>query len=95
MLEYRNIKYTDQDSFDILKMKVMDNYPYYYVMLFHLISPNPNVTYIQELNSMEDVYERIISEYKNHEENMIKYKDYMELIRKEGYDIDKKLIDEE
>lgn len=90
MLEHRNIEYTDEDKFDDLKWKVMEAYPYYYVMLYHLISPNPNVTYIQELNSMEDVYEAIVSEYKNHEENLIKYKDYMDLIRKEGYDIDNK-----
>lgn len=95
MLEYRNIKYKKEDSFDILKMRVMDAYPYYFVILFRLISPDPKVTYIQELNSMEDVYERIINEYKNHEENMIKYKDYMDLIRKEGYNIDEKLIDDE
>lgn len=91
MLDYRNIEYNkDEKSFDKLKWKVMEYYPYYHAMLFHLISPNPNTTYIQELDSMENVYETISNEYKNHEENLIKYKDYMELLRKEGYDLDNK-----
>ena len=29
---------------------------------------------------MEDVYERMSGEYKNHEENLIKYKEYMEIL---------------
>lgn len=86
MLDFRNIEYDKNETdIDRLKLKVMEYYPYYSSMLFHLISPNPNTTYIQELSSMEDVYERISGEYKNHEENLIKYKEYMELLKKEGY----------
>ena len=89
MLDFRNIEYDkNEDRFDILKDLVMKYYPYYYGMLFHLISPRPNVTYIQELSSMEDVYERMSGEYKNHEENLIKYKEYMEILKKEGYPLE-------
>ena len=37
---------------------------------------------------MEDVYERMSGEYKKHEENLIKYKEYMEILKKEGYPLE-------
>ena len=89
MLDFQNIEYDKNDNnLERLKWKVMKVYPYYHAMLFRLISSDPNVTYIQELDSMERVYNRIANEYKNHEENLLKYKDYMELLKKEGYHID-------
>ena len=90
MLKHRKIKFDENASLDDLRYKVMYAYPYYYVMLFYFISHDPSTTYIQELDSLEDKYERMSSEYKNHKENMIKYKDYMDLLRKQGYDIDNK-----
>ena len=76
MLDYRNIEYDKNDNtLYNLKSKVIENYPYYASMLFHLTSPNPNITYIQELNSMEDVLIECCNYYKksNEEEFNISY----------------------
>lgn len=70
MLDFINVKY-EEDDFIKLKWKVIENYPHYREILLHLISNNPNTTYIKKLDYMENVYEKIKSGYKEYIEKYI------------------------
>jgi len=68
-------------DFDDLKVKVIDQYPFYFDTLMHLdvMISNKDTTYIELLNSMENIYDKISKSYKNREELLKKYKEEQEI----------------
>ena len=74
MLNYINVQHED-DSFEGLRAKIRENFPYYNDSLISLnvMMSNPTETYISLLSSMNSIYNYFSKTYKNHEENMKKY----------------------
>ena len=79
MLDFLNVKYNAND-FYTLKSLVMNNYPYFLdnIISLDFIMSNPTETYISLLNEMEMIYDYFSKSYRNHEENMKKYKEELE-----------------
>ena len=84
MLDYINVKH-EENSFETLKALIRDNFPYYRDNLISLsvMMSNPTETYISLLSSMDRVYNYFAKTYKNHEENLKKYNEELELIDEE------------
>ncbi len=84
MLDYINVKH-EENSFETLKALIRDNFPYYRDNLISLsvMMSNPTETYISILSSMDRVYNYFAKTYKNHEENLKKYNEELELIDEE------------
>lgn len=84
MLDYINVKH-EENSFETLKALIRDNFPYYRDNLISLsvMMSNPTETYISLLSSMDRVYNYFAKTYKNHEENVKKYNEELELIDEE------------
>lgn len=76
MLEFVNCKYENED-FYYLSSLVQYNYPYYFDVLIHLenLMYTVDESYESLLDSMEKIYNKMISNYKNHKENMQKYEE--------------------
>ena len=93
MLDYINVKH-EENSFEVLKALIRDNFPYYSNNLISLsvMMSNPTETYISLLNNMNSVYNYFVKTYKNHEENMKKYNEEME---NDELDEELEFIDEE
>ncbi len=74
ILDFLNVKYDkSENNMEKLKSLVIRNYPYYESCLINLVSHNPNVTYIKQLDYMENIYDNIKNTYKNYDENMKNY----------------------
>lgn len=84
MLDYINVEH-EENSFEALKALIRDNFPYYRDNLISLsvMMSNPTETYISLLSSMDRVYNYFAKTYKNHEENLKKYNEELELIDEE------------
>ena len=84
MLDYINVEH-EENSFEVLKALIRDNFPYYGDNLISLsvMMSNPTETYISLLSSMDRVYNYFAKTYKNHEENLKKYNEELELIDEE------------
>lgn len=56
---------------------IREHYPYYFDTMISLKATltDSKVTYIVELNDMEDIYENLSKNYKRHDEFMKKYYD--------------------
>ena len=76
MLDFIKVKHKE-NNFYSLRVLIMDNYPYYLDNLISLnsIMTSQNETYITQLNDMKTIYDYFSRTYKNHEENMKKYKE--------------------
>ena len=84
MLDYINVEH-EENSFEALKALIRENFPYYRDNLISLsvMMSNPTETYISLLSSMDRVYNYFAKTYKNHEENLKKYNEELELIDEE------------
>ena len=84
MLDYINVEH-EENSFEVLKALIRDNFPYYGDNLISLsvMMSNPTETYISLLSSMDRVYNYFAKTYKNHEENLKKYNEELEFIDEE------------
>lgn len=75
MLEFVGVEVTEEDKYlKDLVYEVAEHYPFYEGSLFLLRFSNPNETYISKFDTMDKVYERLSSDYKNYEKNMEEYK---------------------
>ncbi|MBR3614759.1 MAG: hypothetical protein IKL55_06235 [Clostridia bacterium] len=75
MLEFVGVEVTESDKYlGDLRYKVAKHYPFYEGSLSLLRFSNPNETYISKFDTMDKVYERLSSDYKNYEKNMEEYK---------------------
>lgn len=84
MLDYINVEH-EENSFEVLKALIRDNFPYYGDNLISLsvMMSNPTETYISLLSRMDSVFNYFAKTYKNHEENLKKYNEELELIDEE------------
>mgnify|MGYP005792704853 FL=1 len=84
MLDYINVKH-EENSFEVLKALIRDNFPYYSDNLISLsvMMSNPTETYISLLSRMDSVFNYFAKTYKNHEENLKKYNEELEFIDEE------------
>lgn len=74
MLDYIKVEYNkDNNYFEYLKDKVIQNYPFYEDRLLFMESADPNTTLVAILDSMETVYESLVKDYKNYEKNIKEY----------------------
>ena len=85
MLDFLKVKYNTND-FYALKSLVMNNYPYFLdnIISLDFMMSNPTETYISRLNGMGMIYDYFSKSYRNHEENMKKYKEELEKQKIEG-----------
>lgn len=75
MLEFVGVDVTEkQCNLSDLRYLVSEHYPFYEGSLSLLRWGNPNETYISKFDTMDKVYERLSSDYKNYEKNMEEYK---------------------
>ena len=84
MLDYINVEH-EENSFEVLKALIRDNFPYYGDNLISLsvMMSNPTETYISLLSRMDSVFNYFAKTYKNHEENLKKYNEELEFIDEE------------
>ena len=84
MLDYINVEH-EENSFEVLKVLIRDNFPYYGDNLISLsvMMSNPTETYISLLSRMDSVFNYFAKTYKNHEENLKKYNEELEFIDEE------------
>ena len=76
MLDFLDVSYPS-DDFDSLTSLIREHYPYYFDTMVSLkvTLADSKLTYIVELNDMEDIYESFSKNYKRHDEFMKKYYD--------------------
>jgi hypothetical protein len=66
MLDFKNVKYSPDDDFEILSSKIPFSYPQYSDTILRLgnVLMDPDESYFGVLNSMLSIYESMDSEYK-------------------------------
>ena len=75
MLDFVNGKYDkDEKYLPTLISKVAKYYPFYKGCLSTIIARDPNTSLVDILSNMEDVYEKLETDYTNYEKNMKEYK---------------------
>ena len=75
MLDFVNGKYDKDDKYlPTLISKVAKYYPFYKDCLSTIIARDLNTSLVVILSNMEDVYEKLETDYTNYDKNMKEYK---------------------
>ncbi len=75
MLDFVGAAYDPKEDVNRLRLQVVEHYPYYSNLLLNFYSHNPNDTYVQILDDLENKYESIKEHYQDREEHMRRYEE--------------------